>query len=232
MKISSLFQTSVRGFFVLGLVSILAACGGGGGGKKSSQVSTSASSINVSVSSSSFNSSMNSQSSTSSSRISSLNSSISSSVITVKLMGGAIQGVPLTLTGEVTTYSGTPPDADGAGLAARFKQPYAITSNSSHLFVADTHNHKVRKIEIATGIVTTLAGSGSVGSADGTGLAASFASPQGITTDGTHLYVADTDNHKIRKIEIATGVVTTLVGNSYGSANGIGQLLSAIRHHF
>jgi len=62
-------------------------------------------------------------------------------------------------------------------------------------------NHLIRKIVISTGAVTTLAGTGSSGSADGTGTSASFYRPTGITTDGTNLYVADYGNHLIRKIE-------------------------------
>ena len=67
--------------------------------------------------------------------------------------------------------------------------------------------------------VTTLAGTGSSGSANGTGTLASFKGPMGITTDGTNLYVSDTYNHLIRKIVISTGVVTTLAGGSRGSAD-------------
>ena len=54
---------------------------------------------------------------------------------------------------------------------------------------------------ISTGVVTTLAGSGTSGSADGTGTSASFNNPNGVTTDGTHLYVTATGSHTIRKIE-------------------------------
>nr|WP_324257862.1 hypothetical protein [Cellvibrio fontiphilus] len=131
-------------------------------------------------------------------------------------------------TAAVTWLAGSSDkSADGTGLAAIFYSPAGITTDGTHLYVADTNNHKIRKIEIATGVVTTLAGSGSIGSADGTGTAARFSSPEGITTDGTHLYIADTWNHKIRKIVIATGVVTTLAGNySYGSADGIGLAAS------
>ena len=67
--------------------------------------------------------------------------------------------------------------------------------------MADYGNHLIRKIVISTGVVTTLAGSGSSGFANGTGTSASFNSPAGITTDGTNLYVADYGNHLIRQIE-------------------------------
>jgi len=76
------------------------------------------------------------------------------------------------------------------------------------LYTADSSNHLIRKITPA-GVVTTFAGSGSPGSTNGTGTGASFNTPQGIAVDsaGT-LYVADTNNQRIRKITPA-GVVTT-----------------------
>ena len=118
-------------------------------------------------------------------------------------------------TGAVTTLAGSAdPQADGAGAAARFSAPWQVASDGTHLFVADTENNLIRKVVIATGAVTTLAGAGITGMADGTGAAAIFNTPYGITTDGTHVYVADTVNHKIRKIVIATGVVTTLAGGT------------------
>jgi hypothetical protein len=78
--------------------------------------------------------------------------------------------------------------------------------------VADWGNSNIRKITPA-GVVTTLAGMARiVGSADGTGAAASFNSPQGVATDSTgNVYVTDTDNHTVRKITPA-GVVTTVAG--------------------
>ena len=75
--------------------------------------------------------------------------------------------------------------------------------------------------------VTTLAGTGSSGSANGTGTSASFYYPVGITTDGTNLYVGDTNNHLIRQIVISTGVVTTVAGTGdNGSSNGTGTAAS------
>ena len=74
--------------------------------------------------------------------------------------------------------------------------------------------------------VTTLAGTGSVGSTDNpTGTLASFNKPSGITTDGTNLYVADRDNHLIRQIVISTKAVTTLAGTGTGgNTNGAGSV--------
>ena len=65
----------------------------------------------------------------------------------------------------------------------------------------DSENFLIHQIVISTGVVTTLAGTGSSGSANGAGTSASFTNPAGITTDGTNLYVADPGNHLIRKIE-------------------------------
>jgi len=128
-------------------------------------------------------------------------------------------------TGVVTTFagSGAAGSTDGTGTSAKFNYPYGITSDGTNLYVADASNHKIRKIVIATGVVTTLAGSGSAGSSDGTGTSAELNSPYGISNDGTNLYVADTNNFKIRKIVIASGVVTTLSGSgTRGSNNGTG----------
>jgi len=144
-------------------------------------------------------------------------------------MGGSIQGVELCLSTAVTTLAGTGStgSANGTGTSASFNSPYGITTDGTNLYVADTENHLIRKIVISTGAVTTLAGTGSSGSANGTGTSASFNNPIVITTDGTILYVADNDNHLIRKIVISTGEVTTLAGTgSSGSANGTGTSAS------
>jgi hypothetical protein len=114
--------------------------------------------------------------------------------------------------GMVSTLAGTPAGADGTGTAAAFNNPYAITSDGTNLFVTDYSNNKIRKIVIATGVVTTLAGSGEYGAADGAGATATFSGPVGITTDGTNLFVTDVYNYKIRKIVIATGMVSSVTG--------------------
>ena len=103
----------------------------------------------------------------------------------------------------VTTLAGSGASgfADGTGTAAQFNTPFGILLSGSYLYVADSGNNRIRKIEKSTGVVTTLAGSGSSGSADGTGTAATFNNPFGITTDGTFLYVSDAGGNLIRKIQ-------------------------------
>jgi len=135
--------------------------------------------------------------------------------------------------GTVSTLagSGSPGFADGTGKNAVFNEPNKLTSDGSNLYVTDGVNCAIRKIVIASGVVTTLAGSGKSGFADGTGKLATFSYPVGITTDGTNLYVADNQNNKIRKIVISTGVVTSLTGAPgatvvAGAANGSGATSS------
>jgi hypothetical protein len=123
-------------------------------------------------------------------------------------------------TGIVTTLAGTTGMSgsnDATGTAARFRSPWGIASDSAgHLFVSDSGNHTIRQIEIATGVVTTLAGSaGTSGNSDGTGTAARFDTPRGVARDGAgHLFIGYTFNHTIRQIAIATGVVTTIAGSA------------------
>lgn len=134
-------------------------------------------------------------------------------------------------TGAVSTLagSGLTGGDDGIGAEASFNDPVAITTDGTNLYVADSRNYTIRKIVIATGAVTTLAGTaGAMGSEDGTGAAARFSVHYGITTDGTNLYVADSNNYTIRKIVIATGVVTTLAGTAQVRGNFDGTGAAAI----
>jgi len=129
--------------------------------------------------------------------------------------------------GVVTTVAGSPGasgSADGTGSAARFTYPYGVTVDSAGtIYVADTFNYTIRAITPA-GVVTTLAGSaGMSGSADGTGAAARFGSPEAVAVDAAgNLYVAD--GTTIRKVTTPTGVVTTLAGTAGvpGSIDGTG----------
>lgn len=129
----------------------------------------------------------------------------------------AIRKIVIAGGGVVTTFAGstagTAGTTDATGTAARFNTPSGIVRSGTNLFVADSGSHTIRKIDIAGGgVVTTLAGTaGSSGSADGTGAAARFNSPIGLTIDNAgNLYVSDQNYTKIRKIVTSTGVVTTI----------------------
>ncbi len=128
--------------------------------------------------------------------------------------------------GTVTVIAGKRGEAgatDGAGAVARFGKPRGIALDGKGiLYVADEQLSAIRKVTSA-GTVTTLAGvSGAPGSADGIGSAAHFGAPRALAADGAgNVYVADTDNHVIRKVTPA-GVVTTLAGRAgeRGKADG------------
>jgi hypothetical protein len=134
-------------------------------------------------------------------------------------------------TGAVTTIAGTAGSTgstDGTGSAARFFDPVGITTDGTNLYVAERGNNTVRKIVITTGEVTTLAGTAGTpgGFVDGNGTAARFAGPMMISTDGTNLFVADTLNHAIRKIVIATGEVSTVLGSPATNGHADGSVSS------
>jgi sugar lactone lactonase YvrE len=113
------------------------------------------------------------------------------------------------------------------GLAARFSYPNGLAvDGNGNLLVADTGGNRIRKIVVATGSVTTLAGfSGACGSRDGSGDLAEFCSPTSLVCDGAgNLFVTESGNHTVRKVVVATGAVATFAGrgSSTGSDDGIG----------
>jgi hypothetical protein len=116
-----------------------------------------------------------------------------------------------------------------------FNFTHGITTDGTNLFVTEDVTFTVKKIVISTGVVSTIAGSGTPGSADGTGTAASFEFPAGITSDGTYLYMADESNGKIRKIGISTGIVTTIASGfstpGYLTTDGTTLYVTDRTHH-
>jgi RHS repeat-associated protein len=117
--------------------------------------------------------------------------------------------------GVVTTVAGNgnPGFVDGQGASAQFNNPQGVAIDSSgNLYVADSGNHVIRRID-AGGNVATIAGDGTAGFVNGAGSAARFNNPRGIAVDASNrIFVADTGNHAVRRID-AGNVVTTLAGD-------------------
>jgi DNA-binding beta-propeller fold protein YncE len=101
-------------------------------------------------------------------------------------------------------------DADGAAGESQFNLPTGIAADGNAVYVADTGNDKIKKIDPITMETTTIAGTGEEGRADGPGAQAQFNSPKAMVLSGTTLYILDSDNHLVRKLDTTTNVVTTL----------------------
>lgn len=106
---------------------------------------------------------------------------------------------------------------DGRALESSFHLPgyTALSPDGARLYIADILNHKIRVLDTRASMVSTLAGNGNTGSADGAGNVASFHDPNGValSTDGSLLYVAEWNSRKVRKVVTATGAVSTLAGD-------------------
>ena len=125
----------------------------------------------------------------------------------IRTVGLGPDGHVSTIVGEGLFSFG---DADGSGGMPRLQHPLGVDLSGGFLYVADTYNNKVKRIELVTGEVTTLFGTGQPGHADGPGKEAMFSEPGGLSAAGDLIYVADTNNHAIRVANIITGTVSTL----------------------
>ena len=127
----------------------------------------------------------------------------------------AIRSVGVTSSRSVTTIVGTGlfefGDVDGIGKEVRLQHPLGVESVGHNLYVADTYNNKIKLIGPTLQDSRTVFGSGESGWSDGDGEAAKFNEPSGLSYSAGKLYVADTNNHVIRVIDLATQKVDTLV---------------------
>jgi len=136
--------------------------------------------------------------------------------------------------GAVSTFAGqlTAGSTNATGTAAQFSAPHGVAVDASgNVYVADSSNNMIRKITPG-GVVSTLAGSGATGSANGTGTAATFTNPYAVAVDSYgNVYVADQGDNLIRMITPG-GVVSTLAGSGTpGSTNGTGTVASFSAPH-
>lgn len=114
--------------------------------------------------------------------------------------------------GEVTTLAGGDlfefGDREGEGDAVRFQHPLGVVFHAGAVFIADTYNHKIKRLDPQTRRVETFAGTGKPGQLEGT--KASFHEPGGLSIAGGKLYIADTNNHAIRTLDLRTKQIATL----------------------
>lgn len=117
-------------------------------------------------------------------------------------------GTVTTVVGEDLFVFG---DQDGEGDVVRLQHPLGITSYQGLLYVADSYNNKVKRLEPQRRLVFTWLGSGQAGNADGPRDAAAFREPGGIAAGECGLYIADTNNHRVAVADWQTGEVRTLI---------------------
>ena len=132
-----------------------------------------------------------------------------------------------TQTASTLAGGGTPFFFDQTGTSASFNSPRGIALSLDGVFalVADTSNHRIRHIVVKTGVVTTVCGSNTAGSTDAVGASATFNGPRGvvISADSSFALVADTDSHKIRRIDLVSKAVTTVAGSGMADfVDGVG----------
>ena len=126
----------------------------------------------------------------------------------------AIRAITLSEGFEVSTLVGQGlfdfGDIDGAGGDVRLQHPTGIAAGDDDIFIADTYNNKLKRLNPTKGLVETFAGSGAAGTLDGALRVAEFNGPEGMSLLGARLFVADTNNHVVRVVDFEAEKVWTL----------------------
>ena len=123
----------------------------------------------------------------------------------------------------------------GLATAAKLNSPSGVALDSNdNIYIADTQNHRIRKVTASTGVITTIAGTGTDGfSGDsGAATAAQLDSPSGVAVDSAgDVYIADTTNDRIRKIDVSESppTISTIAGSATAGLRGDGGLATAAR---
>ena len=143
-------------------------------------------------------------------------------------------------TGNISTVAGSGTSGfsgdGGAASSARLNFPRGVAvDGDGNLYIVDTSNHRIRKVDASSGNISTVAGSGTSGFS-GDGGAASSAQlnfPRGVAVDGDgNLYVVDTSNHRIRKVDASTGNISTVAGSAMSGFSGDGGAASSAQLNF
>jgi sugar lactone lactonase YvrE len=130
--------------------------------------------------------------------------------------------------GNIATIAGTGTQGfssiSGPANAAQLDSPQGLAlDTANNLYIADTHNHAIRKLSLTTGILTTIAGTGTPGFSgdNGPATSAQLDLPTALALDAqSNLYLADTRNHRIRRVDATTGLITTIAGNGTQGFSG------------
>jgi sugar lactone lactonase YvrE len=145
-------------------------------------------------------------------------------------------------TGIITTVAGNGDSGfsgdDLPAISTKLNKPLGVYVDAAgNIFIADTENSRIRKVDADTGIITTIAGNGNRGYAgdDGPATGAKLNKPNDLWVDTAgNIYIADTENHRIRKVDIATGIISCVAGNGdagYSGDNGPATAASLKRPH-
>ena len=158
-------------------------------------------------------------------------------IISNGVVGGATRSIQVHVSpGMITAYAGTGTQGytgdNGAATAARLRNPEGVSvSANGDLYIADTSNDAIRKVNVLTGVITTVAGGSNGYSGDGgPATAAKVKNPQDVAVAANgDLYIADTANHAIRKVSSATGIITTVAGDGSPGSTGDGGAATSAR---
>lgn len=101
-------------------------------------------------------------------------------------------------------------DLDGVGDAVRLQHPLGVAWRDGHIYVADTYNHRIKRLDPLKRMVSVVVGTGQPGAADGPAMSASFYEPGGLSVTREAIWVADTNNHAIRRVNRSDRTVRTV----------------------
>jgi trimeric autotransporter adhesin len=138
-------------------------------------------------------------------------------------------------TGIISTVAGTGSSGysgdGGLATSAKLNYPYGVAIDASgNIYIADTYNHRIRMVMLSAGIISTVAGTGSYGYSGDGGLATSakLYYPYFVAIDASgNIYIADTNNNRVRMVTLSTGIISTVAGNGSSGYSGDGGLATS-----
>ena len=142
-------------------------------------------------------------------------------------------GLITTIAGNGTAgYSGD----GGPAINAQLNGPtHVVFDRTTNLYITDANNNRIRKVDVGTGVITTVAGTGTAGFAGDGGPAtnAELNFPDGVALDAAqNVFIGDAGNNRIRKLEVATGIITTVAGDGVAGYAGDGGLATNAELNF